>query len=80
MADGISRQLSEFNFAGGTFAFKRLAQGLNRSPTAFSSCVSKHLQSCVASDNCFVYFDDLGSGATDGKALIDNLDHLFQCF
>ena len=66
MADEISMQLLAFNFGGRTFAFKRLSQGLNRSPTAFSSCVSKHLQSCVASDKCFVYFDDLGSGAKDG--------------
>ena len=59
MADKISMQLLAFNFGGRTFAFNRLAQGLNRSPTAFSSCVSKHLQSCVASNKCFVYFDDL---------------------
>ena len=59
MADKISMQLLAFNFGGRTFAFNRLAQGSNRSPTAFSSCVSKHLQSCVASHKCFVYFDDL---------------------
>ena len=59
MADERSMQLIAFNFGGRTFAFKRLAQGLYRSLTAFSSCVSKHLQSCVASDKCFVYFDDL---------------------
>ena len=31
-----------------TFAFKELAHEL-RSPAAFSSCVIKHLQSCIAS-------------------------------
>ena len=79
MADNLSVQLLAFNFGGRTFAFKRLAQGLSRSPTAFSSCVSKHLQSCVASDKCFVYFDDLGSGANDGNTLIDNLEQIFRC-
>ena len=79
MADELSIQLLAFNFGGRTFAFKRLAQGLSRSPTAFSSCVSKHLQSCVANDQCFVYFDDLGSGAIDGESLIQNLDHIFAC-
>ena len=74
MADNLSVQLLAFNFGGRTFAFRRLAQGLSRSPTAFSSCASKPLQSCVASDKCFVYFDDLGSGAKDGNTLIDNLD------
>ena len=33
----------------------------------------------MAGDECFVYFDDLGSGAKNGKALIDNLKHFFQC-
>ena len=63
---------------GRTFAFKRLAQVLNRSPTAVSSSVSKHLQSCVASDKCFVCFKGLESGSKDGKALIDNHKHIFQ--
>ena len=79
MADELSVQLLAFNFGGRTFAFKRLAQGLSRSPTAFSSCVSKHLQSCIAADKCFVYFDDLGSGAEDGITLIKNLEHIFAC-
>ena len=43
-ADNLSVQPLAFNFRGRTFAFRRLAQGLSRSPTAFSSCVSKHLQ------------------------------------
>ena len=73
------RTNSVFNFGGRTFAFKRLAQGLSRSPTAFSSCVSNHLQSCIANDICFVYFDDLGSGAEDGTNLIKNLEHVVVC-
>ena len=77
MADELSIQLLAFNFGGRTFAFKRLAQGLSRSPTAFSACVNEHLHACVASDRCFVYFDDLGSGAIDGNALIENLEHIF---
>ena len=77
MADELSIQLLAFNFGERTFDFKRLAQGLNRSPTAFSACVNKHLHACVENDRCFVYFDDLGSGAIDGNALIDNLEHIF---
>ena len=68
MAEQLSIQLLAFNFGGRTFAFKRLAQGLSRSPTAFSSCVSKHLQSYFANDQCFVNFDDLGSGAINGES------------
>ena len=70
MADNLSVQQLALNFGGKTLAFKRLAQGLSRSPTAFGSCVSKHLKSCAASDQCFVYFDDLVSGAKDGNMLI----------
>ena len=79
MADELSIQLLAFNFGGRTLAFKRLAQELSRSPTAFSSWVSKHLQSCVANDQCFVYFDDLGSGAINGDSLIQNLELIFGC-
>ena len=77
MPDELSIQLLAFNFGRRTFAFKRLAQGLSRSPTAFSAFVNKHLHACVASDRCFVYFDDLGSGAIDGDALIENLEQIF---
>ena len=50
MADEKSVQLLAVNFSGRSFAFKRLAQRLNRSPTASSLCVSKHLETCVAND------------------------------
>ena len=79
MVDNLIVQLLTFNFGGRTFAFRRLAQGLSRSPTAFTSGVRKHLKPCVASDKCFVYFDDLGSGAKYGNTLIDNLEQIFRC-
>ena len=78
MADERSVQLLAFNFGRRTFAFKRLAQGLSRSPTDFSAYVSKHLHPCVAGDKCFVYFDNLGNGAVYGYALIENLEQIFQ--
>ena len=37
MADQRSVEMFEFNFASRTFAYKRLAQGLSRSVSAFSS-------------------------------------------
>ena len=77
MADSLSVQLLAFTFGGRTF--KRLKQRLSRSLTAFSSCVNKHLPSCVASDKCFVYFDDQGSGARDGNTLIDYFEEIFCC-
>ena len=67
MEDEKSVQVLAFNFGGRTFAFKRLAQGLNRSPSAINSCVSKHLETCVANYQCFIYFDDLRSDASGGN-------------
>ena len=40
MADDISVQLLAFNFALRTYAYKCLAQGLNRSVTGFSSFIT----------------------------------------
>ena len=67
-----------FSFGGWNFAFKKLALGLSRSARAFSFCVSMHLQSCVAGDTRFVYFDDLGSVARDKNKLINNLEQIFR--
>ena len=71
-ADDLSTQLLAFNFSGRTFAFKPQAHGLSCSPTAFSSRVSKHSESVVANDECFVYFNERGSRAIDGNSLTDN--------
>ena len=73
MTDEKSVQLLAFIFGGRTFAFKRLAQGLKRSPTAFNSCVIKRVKTFVANDQCFVFSDDLGSGASDGNNFWKNL-------
>ena len=40
MADDILVQLLSFNFASRTYAYKCLAQGLNRSVTGFSSFIT----------------------------------------
>ena len=78
MPDEKSVQLLASNFVGTTFAFKSLAQGLNRSPMAFSWCVSKHLETSADNDQCFVYFDDLGNGGSDGNKLLENLVAIFK--
>ena len=79
MADFLSVQMLAFNFASRTFAFQRLAQGLSRSVSAFSSFMRKHLDSCIANDQCFQYVDDLGTGARSFGELLSNLRSIFQC-
>ena len=79
MADPLSVQMLAFNFASRTFAFQRLAQGLSRSVSAFSSFMRKHLDSCIANDQCFQYVDDLGTGARSFEELLSNLRSIFQC-
>ena len=46
MADDISVQLLAFNFASRTYAYKCLAQGLNKSVPGFTSFIRRYLDSC----------------------------------
>ena len=55
MADPLSVQLLSFNFASRRYAYTRLAQGLNKSVTGFSSFVRSYLDSCLAANLCTVY-------------------------
>ena len=59
MADEQSVQLLSFNFGSRTFAFLRLAQGLNRSLSAFTSVVREYLDPLVKADRCAQYVDDI---------------------
>ena len=60
MADEQSVQLLAFNFASRTYAFQRLAQGLSRSVSAFSSFMRQNLDPVITADKCFQYVDDIG--------------------
>ena len=79
MADTLSVQMLAFIFALPTVAFQRLAQGLSRSFSAFASFIRKHLDSCIANDNCFQYLDDLCTGARPFDELLSNLRSILQC-
>ena len=52
MADRRSVEMLAFNFASRTFAYKRLAQGLSRSVSAFSSFMREYLDPVVKADQC----------------------------
>ena len=51
IADTLSVQLLSFNFASRTYAYTRLAEGLNKSVTGFSSFVRFYLDSCIAANS-----------------------------
>ena len=52
MADQRSVEMLAFNFASWIFAYRRLAQGLSRSVSAFSSFMCEYLDPVVKADQC----------------------------
>ena len=79
MADQRSIEMLAFNFASRTFAYRRLAQGLSRALSAFSSFMREYLDSVIKADQCAQYVDDIGIAANDAEHLIKNLRATFEC-
>ena len=79
MADQQSIELLAFNFASRTFAYRRLAQGLSRSLSAFSSFIREYLDPVIKADQCAQYINDIGIAANTPEELIKNLPAVFQC-
>ena len=79
MADQRSIEMLAFNFASRTFAYRRLAQGLSRALSAFSSFMREYLDKVIKADQCAQYVDDIGIAANNAEQLINNLRATFQC-
>ena len=79
MADSRSVQMLSFNFASRTYAFMRMAQGLSRAVSAFSSFMRQQLDRCILADKCFQYVDDVGTAALSAQEMINNLEEIFAC-
>ena len=79
MADYQSIQMLAFNFASRTFAYRRLAQGLSRSLSAFSSFMREYLDKAIKADQCAQYIDDIGIAANDSTQLCINIKTVFEC-
>ena len=79
MADQRSVEMLAFNFASRTFAYKRLAQGLSRSVSAFSSFMREYLDPVVKADQCAQHVDDIGIAANNATDLAGNIRAVFQC-
>ena len=79
MADQRSIEMLAFNFAIRTFAYRRLAQGLSRSLSAFSSFMREYLDKVIKADQCAQYVDDIGIAANNAEQPFNNLRATFQC-
>ena len=79
MADQRSIEMLALNFASRTFAYRRLAQGLSRALSAFSSFMSEYLDKSIKADQCAQYVDDISIAANDADHLIANLRATFNC-
>ena len=79
MADQRSVEMLAFNFASQTFAYKRLAQGLSRSVSAFFSFIREYLDPVVKAYQCAQYVDDIGIAANNATDLTRNIGAVFKC-
>ena len=79
MADQRSVEILAFSSASRTFACKRLAQGLSRSVSAFSSFMCEYLDPIVKADQCAQYVDDIGIAANNATDLTRNIRAVFEC-
>ena len=78
MADQRSIEMLAFNFASRIFTYRRLAQGLSRVLSEFSSFMSDYLGNVIKTDQCAQYVDDIGIAANDADHLITNLRATFK--
>ena len=79
MADQRSVEMLAFNFASRTFAYKRLAQGLSRSVSVFSSFMREYLDPVVKPDQRAQYVDDIGIAGNNATDLTRNIWAVFKC-
>ena len=79
MADQRSIKRLAFNFASRTFAYRRLAQGLSRALSAFSSFMREYLDKVIKADQCAQYVDDIGIAANDADHLRANVRATLEC-
>ena len=79
MVDQRSVEMLAFNFASRTFAYKRLAKGLSRSVSVFSSFIHEYLDPVVKADQCAQYVDDIGIAANNATDHTRNIRAVFKC-
>ena len=79
MADQRSVEMLAFIFASRTFGYKRFAQGLSRSVSAFSSLMRENLDPVVKAYQCVQYVDDFEIAANNATDFTRNIRAVFKC-
>ena len=79
MAEERSVEMLAFNFVSRSFAYKRHAQGLSRSASAFSSFMREYLDPVVKADQCIQYLVAIGIAANNATDLTRNIRAVFKC-
>ena len=79
MVDQRSVEMLAFTFASTTFAYRRLAQRLSRSVSAFSSFTREYLDPVVKGDQYAQNADDIGVAANNATDLTRNIRAVFKC-
>ena len=74
-----SVEMLALNFASRAFAYRRLAQGLSRSVSAFLRFMREYLDPVVKADQCAQYVDDIGIAANNATDFTRNIRAVFQC-
>ena len=69
----------DFIFAGRTFAYKRLVQGLERCVSAFSSFMREYLDLFAKNNRCAQCGNDIGIAANAASDLTRNIWAVFEC-
>ena len=77
MADQRSVEMLASTFASGTFAYRRLAQGVNISVSAFLSFMREDLDPVVKTDQFTQYVDDIGIAVNNAMDITRNLRAVF---
>ena len=78
MADEQSNHFLTLNFGARTFEYRRLAQGLNRSLSAFKSFVREYFDTVVKTDGCAQNVDDITIAGHTADELLQNIEIVFQ--
>ena len=78
MVDQRSVEMLALNFASRAFAKRRLAQGLSRSLSAFTSFMLEYLDRVLKADQCAQYVDDIEIAATNATDLTRNIRAVFK--
>ena len=79
MADQRSVEMLAFSFSSRSFAYRRLAQGISRSVSPFSSFMLEYLDPVVKADQCAQYVDEFGIAANNATDLTRNIRAVFKC-